>query len=113
MKKTCGFCAGPAPVSSTAHLGFSITKAAGTAAPIGFVMSPLIDPLLAVRGRGPGLAAAMALFVAGLVVGLGLSANLGRQFLAGLVILGVLCGILALLQRVAANTRRRVTAGEA
>jgi PAS domain S-box-containing protein len=76
-------------------------------------MSPLIDPLLAGRGRGPGLAASMALFVAGLVVGLGLSANLGRQFIAGLVILGVLCAILALLQRVAANTRQRLTAGEA
>src|SRR3954470_7620359 len=76
-------------------------------------MSPLIDPLLAGRGRGPGLAASTALFVAGLVVGLGLSANLGRQFIAGLVILGVLCAILALLQRVAANTRQRLTAGEA
>jgi hypothetical protein len=26
-------CAGPAPVSSTAHLGFSVTKADGTAGP--------------------------------------------------------------------------------
>ena len=75
-------------------------------------MSPLIDPLLADRGRGPGLAAALALFIGGLAVGLGLSANLGREFIAGLVILGGLCGILALLQRVAANTRRRLTAGE-
>jgi PAS domain S-box-containing protein len=75
-------------------------------------MSPFIDPLHADRGRGPGLAAALALFVGGLAVGLGLSANLGREFIAGLVILAGLCGILALLQRVAANTRRRLTAGE-
>src|SRR3569833_2298246 len=75
-------------------------------------MSPLIDPLLADRGRGPGLAAALALFIGGLAVGLGLSANLGREFIAGLIILGGLCGILALLQRVTANTRRRLTAGE-
>ena len=74
-------------------------------------MSSLIVPLLAAAERA-GLAASVALFVAGLVVGLGFSANLGRQFIAGLVILGVLCGILALLQRVAANTRRRVTAGK-
>ncbi len=59
------------------------------------------------------MAIALAVFVAGLVVGLGFSAQLGGQFIAGLVILGVLSGVLALLQRVAANTRRRITAGEA
>ena len=41
------------------------------------------------------------------------SSNLGGQFIAGLIILAVLCAVLALLQRVAENTRKRVTAGEA
>ena len=35
------------------------------------------------------------------------------QFIAGLIILAVLCASLALLQRVGENTRKRVTAGEA
>ena len=35
------------------------------------------------------------------------------KFIAGLVILAVLSFVLSLLQRVAANTRKRVTAGEA
>ena len=65
------------------------------------------------QGRSPGLAAALAVFVAGMIVGLGLAANLGGQFIAGLIILAVLCAMLALLQRVAENTRKRVTAGEA
>jgi PAS domain S-box-containing protein len=65
------------------------------------------------HGRSPGLAAALAVFVAGLVVGLGLVSNLGGQFIAGLIIMAVLCGTLALLQRVAENTRKRITAGEA
>jgi PAS domain S-box-containing protein len=65
------------------------------------------------HGRSPGLATALAVFVAGMVVGLGLVANLGGQFIAGLIILAVLCSALALLQRVAENTRKRVTAGEA
>jgi PAS domain S-box-containing protein len=51
-------------------------------------------------------------FVAGLVVGLGLVADLGGQFTAGLIILAVLSFALSLLQRVAENTRKRVTAGE-
>lgn len=63
--------------------------------------------------RSPGLAAALAVFVAGMIVGLGLVANLGGQFIAGLIILAILCAMLALLQRVAENTRKRVTAGEA
>ena len=63
--------------------------------------------------RSPGLATALAVFVAGMVVGLGLVANLGGQFIAGLIILAVLCAALALLQRVAENTRKRITAGEA
>lgn len=63
--------------------------------------------------RSPGLATALALFVAGVIVGLGLVAHLGGQFIAGLVILSVLCAILSVLQRVAEKTRKRVTAGEA
>jgi PAS domain S-box-containing protein len=65
------------------------------------------------QGRSPGLAAALAVFVAGMVVGLGLVSNLGGQFIAGLIIMAVLCATLALLQRVAENTRKRITAGEA
>jgi PAS domain S-box-containing protein len=55
----------------------------------------------------------LAIFLGGLVVGLGFSTNLGRQFTAGLIILAALCCVLALLQRVSANVRRRLTAGEA
>jgi len=65
------------------------------------------------QSRSPGLAASLAVFVAGLVVGLGMAANLGGQFVAGLIILGALSFVLSLLQRVAENTRKRVTAGEA
>ncbi|HEX4027701.1 MAG TPA: PAS domain-containing sensor histidine kinase [Rhizomicrobium sp.] len=75
-------------------------------------MTSLTDPMDN-HGRSPGLATALAVFVAGMVVGLGLVANLGGQFIAGLIILAVLCAALALLQRVAENTRKRVTAGEA
>lgn len=63
--------------------------------------------------RAPGPAASLAVFAAGLVVGLGFSADLGRQFTAGLVIIAVLAFVLSRLQRVAENTRKRVTAGEA
>jgi PAS domain S-box-containing protein len=63
--------------------------------------------------RSPGLAAALAVFVAGLVVGLGMVTHLGGQFVAGLIIIAGLCFVLSLLQRVAENTRKRVTAGEA
>ena len=76
-------------------------------------MPPLVDPLTAAREKGPGFAIAVAVFVAGLIVGLGFSARLGGQFIAGLIMLAVLSALLALLQRLAANTRRRVTAGEA
>lgn len=65
------------------------------------------------RNRSPGLATALAVFAAGLVVGLGMVAHLGGQFTAGLIILAVLSFVLSLLQRVAENTRKRVTAGEA
>ena len=64
-------------------------------------------------GRSPGLAAALAVFAAGLVVGLGMAAGLGGQFTAGLIIVAVLGLLVSQLQRVAENTRKRVTAGEA
>ncbi len=77
-------------------------------------MPPLKDPMANPgQSRSPGLAASLAVFVAGLVVGLGMAANLGGQFVAGLIILGALSFVLSLLQRVAENTRKRVTAGEA
>ena len=77
-------------------------------------MPPLIDPMESLgRSRSPGFAAALAVFVAGLVVGLGFTANLGVQYIAGLMIVAVLSFVLSVLQRVAANTRKRVTAGEA
>ncbi|HEX4272087.1 MAG TPA: ATP-binding protein [Rhizomicrobium sp.] len=77
-------------------------------------MTSLTDPIdNPGQDRSPGLALALAVFVAGVIVGLGLVANLGGQFIAGLIILAVLSAMLALLQRVAENTRRRVTAGEA
>ena len=65
------------------------------------------------QSRAPGVAAFLGVFVAGLVVGLGLVSHLGGQFIAGLIILAVLSFGLSLLQRVAENTRKRVTAGEA
>jgi PAS domain S-box-containing protein len=77
-------------------------------------MTSLTDPMENPgHGRSPGLATALAVFVAGMVVGLGLVANLGGQFIAGLIIMAVLSAMLALLQRVAENTRKRITAGEA
>jgi len=76
-------------------------------------MSPLSDPMENPgRSRSPGFATALAVFVAGLVVGLGLAAHLGGQYIAGLVIIAALSFVLSQLQRVAANTRKRVTAGE-
>ncbi len=66
-----------------------------------------------VQSRSPGLATALAVFVAGIVVGMGMAANLGGQFAAGLIITAALCFALSLLARVAENTRKRVTAGEA
>lgn len=65
------------------------------------------------HSHSPGFATALAVFAAGLAVGLGLAAHLGGQFIAGLIIVGMLCAILARLQRVAENTRKRITAGEA
>jgi PAS domain S-box-containing protein len=77
-------------------------------------MTSLTDPMENPgHSRSPGLAIALAVFVAGVVVGLGLVADLGGQFIAGLIILAVLCAALALLQRVAEKTRKRITAGEA
>ena len=76
-------------------------------------MRPFKDPLENPgQGRSSDFAACLAAFVAGLVVGLGMIAHLGGQFIAGLVILAGLCVVLSVLQRVAENTRKRVTAGE-
>ncbi|HEX2761623.1 MAG TPA: PAS domain-containing sensor histidine kinase [Rhizomicrobium sp.] len=60
-----------------------------------------------------GLAVMPAVFIGGLLLGVGLAANLGVQFTAGLVMMAVLGIVLAVLARVARDTRRRVTAGEA
>jgi PAS domain S-box-containing protein len=77
-------------------------------------MPSFTDPMaMSGRSRSPGLATALAVFAAGLVVGLGMATRLGGQFIAGLIILAVLSFALSLLQRVAKNTRKRVTAGEA
>ena len=65
------------------------------------------------QNRSPGLAVSLAVFAAGLVVGLGFNARLGEQFTAGLIIFAALSFALSLLQRTAENTRKRVTAGEA
>ncbi|MES2473023.1 MAG: PAS domain-containing sensor histidine kinase [Pseudomonadota bacterium] len=76
-------------------------------------MPPLIDPMQTQGRSRSGLAGALAFFVAGLVIGLGLVSNLGGQFIAGLTIVAVLGFGLLLLARLAENTRNRVTAGEA
>src|SRR5271166_3720614 len=77
-------------------------------------MTSLTDPMdNPDRHRAPGLATALAAFLAGIIVGLGLVVHLGGQFIAGLIILSALCAMLALLQRVAEKTRKRITAGEA
>ena len=76
-------------------------------------MPLLIDPMETPPGRrSPGAAVALSVFVAGIVVGMGLVADLGGEFIAGLIILAVLSFGLSLLSRVAENTRKRVTAGE-
>jgi PAS domain S-box-containing protein len=74
-------------------------------------LSPRLEPFLS-RER-TGLAVLPPAFAGGLLVGLGMAAKLGGEFVAGLVIVALLSGVLALLSRVARNTRRRVTAGEA
>jgi PAS domain S-box-containing protein len=72
---------------------------------------PALEPSRA-RDRTQ-LAIAPAVFVGGLLIGLGLAADLGIQFVAGIVIVAVLGLILAVLARVSRQTRLRVTAGEA
>ncbi len=54
----------------------------------------------------------LAVFSLGMAIGLGLAAGLGREFLAGLVILAILSLALGLLRRLGENTRDRMTAGE-
>ena len=63
--------------------------------------------------RQPGFAGMAAALAAGIVVGLGLAAQLGGEFIAGLIIVSILCSALSVLSRVSENTRKRVTAGEA
>jgi PAS domain S-box-containing protein len=65
------------------------------------------------RANASGFAGALAFFVAGIVVGLGLVSNLGGEFVAGLIILAALCFGLSLLSRLSVNTQKRITAGEA
>ena len=74
-------------------------------------LNPSLERSLA--GERTELAALPAIFVAGLLVGLGMAADLGGEFVAGLIIIAILCGVLWLLSRVARDTQRRVTAGEA
>ncbi len=77
-------------------------------------MPPLIDPMKQNKHDRPSsLAAKLAFFVAGLVVGLGMVSDLGGEFVAGLIILACLSFCLSILAGVAENTRKRVTAGEA
>jgi len=77
-------------------------------------MPPFVDPMQQdKRDRPSTLAATLAFFVAGMVVGLGLVSNLGGEFIAGLIILAGLSFCLSLLSGVAEKTRKRVTAGEA
>lgn len=59
------------------------------------------------HGRSPGFAIALAVFAAGMVVGLGLAANLGGEFIAGVIFVAVLCVMLAL--PAACLARRRDT----
>ncbi|MDB5739736.1 MAG: putative sensor protein, partial [Alphaproteobacteria bacterium] len=77
-------------------------------------MPPLIDPMQQDKHDRPSsLAATLAFFVAGMVVGLGLVSDLGGEFTAGLIIVAGLSFGVSVLSRVAENTRKRVTAGEA
>ena len=65
-------------------------------------------------GARPGhsLSVFLAVFSLGMVIGLGLATGLGREFLAGLVILSILSLALGMLQRLSENTHKRITAGE-
>ena len=75
-------------------------------------MPPLADRLEQ-EARPSGFAGMAAFFAVGSVVGLGLASGLGQEFIAGLIIVMALCCSLAVLARLAQNTRKRVTAGEA
>ena len=62
--------------------------------------------------RAPAFAVALAFFTGGIVLGMGLVSHPGSQFIAGLLILSALSFVVAVLARIAENSRRRVTAGE-
>src|SRR5580698_8860859 len=103
-------------VTSTGRLGFCSTTCgkADISTKRLRSMTSLSDSLGTPRQqRSSGLATALAAFIAGLVVGLGLVEGLGKQFAAGMIILASLCIGLWLLQRVAEKNRKRITAGEA
>ena len=64
------------------------------------------------RNRSLSPSMMLAMFVAGLVVGLGMAARVGSEFTAGLIIIAVLVFVLSLLQGIAETRRRRVAASE-
>jgi PAS domain S-box-containing protein len=59
------------------------------------------------------LSKCLAVFVLGMVIGLGCANGLNGEFFAGLVILAVLALVLALVNRAQEDQRKRLTAGEA
>ena len=64
------------------------------------------------RNRSLSPSMMLAMFVAGLVVGLGMAARVGSEFTAGLIIIAVLIFVLSLLQEIAETRRTRVAASE-
>jgi len=102
------------PLTSTSHLYISSKRGVNSQAWLALSdvdLSPRLEPSLS--GERAGFAVLPPAFAGGLLVGLGMAADLGGEFVAGLIIVAILSTILALLSRIAGNTRRRVTAGEA
>jgi PAS domain S-box-containing protein len=62
--------------------------------------------------HAPRMGGVLAYFVLGMTVGLGFSADLGVEFVAGVVILVFICIAVTMLGRVAEKNRLRITAGE-
>jgi PAS domain S-box-containing protein len=62
--------------------------------------------------NAPRLGVVLAYFVLGMTVGLGFAADLGGEFVAGVIILVLICVAVAMLGRLAEKNRQRVTAGE-
>lgn len=63
--------------------------------------------------RGKDMSGGLALFCLGLAIGVGLSRDLGPEFLIGVLILLALSLMVALLRGIAEGTRKRITGGEA